>query len=91
MAELLQREGAGGDEGGKGEGGAKILSQWEKTLTGDQKTYLREVQRETEAGRRKATAASGDRKTDREKQRSERKELLRRKQEARATRLRESA
>ncbi|CAN0453415.1 unnamed protein product [Ectocarpus sp. 8 AP-2014] len=87
MAELLGRE-----AGGKGDddAGAKIRSQWEKTLSGDQKTYLRQVQEETEAVRRqtmaKATAGGGQ--TGREKQRAERKELLRRKQEARAARLR---
>eukprot|EP00903_Cladosiphon_okamuranus_P009374 g8938.t1 len=102
MKELLEREGAG--EAGKGDSGAKILSQWEKTLSGDQKTFLQEVQRETEASRRKAAPAStatgaeaeagaglGVGQTSRERQRAERKELLRRKQEARAARLRGDA
>ncbi|CAB1120897.1 unnamed protein product [Ectocarpus sp. CCAP 1310/34] len=87
MAELLGRE-----AGGKGDddAGAKIRSQWEQTLSGDQKTYLRQVQEETEAVRRQATAKAkaGGGQTGREKQRAERKELLRRKQEARAARLR---
>lgn len=77
----------------------QILSQWEKTLSGDQKTFLREVQQETEAGRRKAASAStatgagagagvGAGQTGRDRQRAERKELLRRKQEARDARSR---
>ncbi|CAM9623300.1 unnamed protein product [Ectocarpus sp. 12 AP-2014] len=87
MAELLGRE-----AGGKGDddAGGKIRSQWEQTLSGDQKTYLRQVQEETEAVRRQtmAKAKAGGGQTGREKQRAERKELLRRKQEARAARLR---
>eukprot|EP00752_Nemacystus_decipiens_P010566 g9409.t1 len=80
MTELLEREGAG-----------EILSQWEKTLSGDQKSFLREVQQETEARRKEAasaTTAAGAGLTIRDRQRAERKELLRRKQEARAARLR---
>ena len=61
---------------------AQIRSQWERTLTGDQKAFLKDVHDETEASR-KAPAQS-----DRAKQRSERKELLRQKQEARAARMR---
>lgn len=51
---------------------------------------MRQVQEETEAVRRKtmAKAKAGGGQTGREKQRAERKELLRRKQEARAARLR---
>ncbi|CAM9829575.1 unnamed protein product [Ectocarpus sp. 6 AP-2014] len=87
MAELLGREAIGkGDD----DAGAKIRSQWERTLSGDQKTYLRQVQEETEAVRRRtmAKAKAGGGQTGREKQRAERKELLRRKQEARAARSR---
>ena len=60
----------------------QIRSQWERTLTGNQKAFLKEVHEEAEASR-KAPAQ-----TDRAKQRSERKELLRQKQEARAARMR---
>ncbi|CAM9637435.1 unnamed protein product [Laminaria digitata] len=80
MAELLEREGAG--EVGRDESGAKIRSQWERTLTGDQKAFLKDVHDEAEASRKAPVQ------TDRAKQRSERKELLRQKQEARAARMR---
>eukprot|EP00904_Undaria_pinnatifida_P001767 jgi/Undpi1/11591/HiC_scaffold_30.g13886.m1 len=83
MAELLEREGA--SEVGKDDSGAKIRSQWERTLNRDQKAFLQDVHEEAEASR-KAPAQK-----DRAKQRSERKELLRQKQEARAARMRGSA
>lgn len=79
----------------------QIRSQWEKTLSGDQKTFLREVQQETDEGRRRAVAKGkaastsegagvgvGVGMTARDRQRAERKELLRKKQEARAARSR---